>query len=252
MRKFLLLSITLAITLQLSAQQDKNEKEAIKFFRQGNEAFYDRSDFTAAINSYNQALYYYLKPEYYLKRGQVYLAKNDTCVACRDFYIASAFGNVDADKRWKQMCVRVLNIKSLSENQRRLLSSPERTEVMYEPCSYDTIITVNSPSPDDPIWPKAEIAPKFPGGDIVLQQLVEQNLKPKLNGLSKDDVPSGRVSVSFIIEKDGTLSEIIVDGVNPSYHNAFIEFAKSLPKYRPAKNKGLPIRFKNKLEIPVR
>lgn len=251
MRKFLLLSITLAVSFQLSAQ-DKNEKEAIKYFRQGNEAFYDRSDFTGAINSYNQALYFYLKPEYYLKRGQVYLAKSDTCAACRDFYIASAFNNGEADKRWKQMCVRILSIKSLSESQRRGISAPKRTDVMYEPCTYDTIITVNSPSPDEPIWPKAEISPKFPGGDIVLQQLVDQNLKPKLNGLGKDDVPSGKVSVSFIIEKDGSLSEIIVDGVNPSYHNAFIEFAKSLPKYRPAKNKGVPIRFKNKLEIPIR
>ena len=52
----------------------------------------------------------------------------------------------------------------------------------------------------------------------------------------------GRVFVTFIIEKDGSISEIKTRGADKSLEKAALKIIKKLPKLIPAKYKGKPIR----------
>ena len=52
----------------------------------------------------------------------------------------------------------------------------------------------------------------------------------------------GRVFVQFIIEKDGSISEIKTRGADKSLEKAALKIIKKLPKLIPAKYKGKPIR----------
>ena len=52
----------------------------------------------------------------------------------------------------------------------------------------------------------------------------------------------GRVFVQFIIEKDGSISEIKTRGADKSLEKVALKIIKKLPKLIPAKYKGKPIR----------
>lgn len=85
--------------------------------------------------------------------------------------------------------------------------------------------------------------PQFPGGIQGLRKFLSDNLKyPELcerAGLK------GKVVVSFVIEKDGTVDDIkIAKGDNPGFNQEAIRVTKLLPQWIPGKFKGKPIRVK--------
>ena len=59
----------------------------------------------------------------------------------------------------------------------------------------------------------------------------------------------GRVFVQFIIEKDGSISEIKTNGIDKSLEKAALKIIKKLPKLIPAKYKGKPVR--EPVSIPI-
>jgi protein TonB len=59
----------------------------------------------------------------------------------------------------------------------------------------------------------------------------------------------GRVFVTFIIEKDGSISEIKTRGADKSLEKVALKIIKKLPKLIPAKYKGKPIR--EPVSIPI-
>lgn len=53
----------------------------------------------------------------------------------------------------------------------------------------------------------------------------------------------GRINISFIIEKDGTISNVkTIHSLNPQYDNAAVKFIKSMPKWVPAEKDGIVVR----------
>ena len=60
----------------------------------------------------------------------------------------------------------------------------------------------------------------------------------------------GRVFVNFVIEKDGSISNVIVArGVDPLLDDEAIRVVKSLPKFQPAKQRGKPVRMQYTVPI---
>lgn len=53
----------------------------------------------------------------------------------------------------------------------------------------------------------------------------------------------GRVFIKFIVEKDGSISNVEVNrSVNPDLDNEAIQVIKSMPKWNPAKQNGTEVR----------
>ena len=97
-----------------------------------------------------------------------------------------------------------------------------------------------------------EEMPEFAEGGIPgLMKFISSNLKYPAEALDKGI--QGRVIVQFIVEKDGSLSNInVVRGVDPLLDDEAVRIIESSPKWKPGKQKGqavsvkftVPIRFK--------
>jgi len=93
----------------------------------------------------------------------------------------------------------------------------------------------------DSIFQVVEEMPEFPGGQLSLLKWVANNIKyPEVaaqNGVE------GRVFVQFVVDKDGGISNALVSrGVDSSIDNEALRVVNSLPKWKPGKQRGKPVR----------
>ena len=90
--------------------------------------------------------------------------------------------------------------------------------------------------------------PSFPGGEEAMLQFITDNLTYPED--AKEAGISGRVVLEFIIEEDGSISEIkIIQGVHTSLDEEAIRIVKMMPKWEPGKKGSEPVRVSYKLPI---
>lgn len=95
--------------------------------------------------------------------------------------------------------------------------------------------------PDDKVYDVVEQMPTFPGGPAALLQYLNNNIRyPKVaeaNGIQ------GRVTVQFVVEKDGSISGVrTMKSVEPSLDREAERLVKSMPKWNPGKQNGSAVR----------
>ena len=93
------------------------------------------------------------------------------------------------------------------------------------------------------IYDVVEHMPIFPGGMAAMMEFINQNKRyPKDALLEK---VQGRVIISFVVEKDGSLSNIEVHkGVKPSLDKEAVRIVKSMPKWKPGTQDGKNVRVR--------
>lgn len=91
--------------------------------------------------------------------------------------------------------------------------------------------------------------PKFPGGENEMSKFIQKTID--YERLSNANA-SGKAGVYFIVEKDGSLSNIVLyQGSSSSeLNNEAIRIVKKMPNWEPGKQKGKPVRVK--LILPIR
>ena len=95
---------------------------------------------------------------------------------------------------------------------------------------------------------KVDEKPSFPGGESAMKSYLNSNVKYPVE--AQENCIQGRVIVQFIIEKDGSISDVkISSSVNPSFDREALRVVKAMPKWNPGKLQGIPARVKN--EVPV-
>ena len=104
---------------------------------------------------------------------------------------------------------------------------------------------------NDTILESVEIQAEFPGGTDALMKWLNKNIHYP-EGAALNDI-QGRVIVKFVVKEDGSIGTVtVVKGVNPLLDQEAVRVVKKMPKWYPAKNKGvavssyfnLPISFK--------
>lgn len=81
----------------------------------------------------------------------------------------------------------------------------------------------------------------FPGGDAALVKWIAENISYPQNAYMNSI--QGRVLVKFVIETDGSISNVsVVRGVDPELDAEAIRVVKKMPKWTPAKNSSVPVR----------
>lgn len=90
--------------------------------------------------------------------------------------------------------------------------------------------------------------PSFPGGEGALRDFISKNLRyPKF---AKEKGIYGPVHVSFIVEKDGSLTDFIVTrSVDPSLDKEAIRVLQSMPKWNPGKLDGQFVTVKTGMSV---
>ena len=90
--------------------------------------------------------------------------------------------------------------------------------------------------------------PSFPGGLENLSKYIADNIK--YPPLAKEYGITGKVYVSFIIEKDGTISNVkCIRDIGAGCCDEAILLVESMPKWNPGIQKGKPVRTKYTLPI---
>lgn len=90
--------------------------------------------------------------------------------------------------------------------------------------------------------------PSFPGGESAMKSYLNSNVK--YPAVAQENGVQGHVIVQFIIEKDGSISDVkVASGVDLSLDKEAIRVVKAMPKWNPGKLKGIAVRVKN--EVPV-
>lgn len=83
--------------------------------------------------------------------------------------------------------------------------------------------------------------PSFPGGTNALNTFIASNLKYPV--WAQEEGIQGRVVVKFIVEKDGSISNVEVDrSVSPSLDNEAMRVVKAMPKWIPGQINGKAVK----------
>ena len=121
-----------------------------------------------------------------------------------------------------------------------------------KPVLLDVVVKTEAQTePDDKPFDVVEQMPEFPGGTPELMKYVSTNVKyPK--EASKDGI-QGRVVVQFVVEKDGSISEVeVIKKVNEHLDAEALRVVNAMPKWKPGKQKGENVRVKYTLPISFR
>lgn len=110
-------------------------------------------------------------------------------------------------------------------------------------------ILVSAPQSKDEIYKVVEVAPEFIGGQKAMTDFLIKNVKYPEDDQKKGI--EGTVYVSFVVEKDGSVSEVkAIRGVNTSLDNEAIRVVKLMSKmWKPGTQKGKPVRVQFNLPI---
>ena len=101
---------------------------------------------------------------------------------------------------------------------------------------------------DDDVFVVVEDQPEFPGGMQALMAFVAENTRFPAE-LANSDI-EGRVVVDFIVNKDGSLSNIkVVRSLHPLLDAEAVRVIKTMPKWSPGTQRGLPVKVRYTLPI---
>ena len=90
---------------------------------------------------------------------------------------------------------------------------------------------------------KVDEKPSFPGGESAMKSYLNSNVK--YPDVAQENGVQGRVIVESIIEKDGSMYDVkVIRSVDPSLDREALRVVKAMPKWTPAKLKGIPVRTK--------
>ena len=100
-----------------------------------------------------------------------------------------------------------------------------------------TVVSQSSQS----VYDEVEVMPEFPGGMQAMIEYLNTNIKYPKDAIKQE--VGGRVMVMFVVETDGSLSNVrVARKVFPSLDAEAVRVVKSMPKWKPGKEKGRSVR----------
>lgn len=150
---------------------------------------------------------------------------------------------------WKLLATLPVLALLLIVNARASAQQVKKTdETVYEFSTKD-ITTIKIKKVDnDSIYQIVEVMPEFPGGTEKLMEYLSGNIKYPEE--AKEKGVSGRVFLSFVIEKDGAVSNVkVAKGIGKECDDEAVRVVKAMPKWKPGLMKGKPVRVGYMLPI---
>ena len=98
------------------------------------------------------------------------------------------------------------------------------------------------------VYDVVEQNPEYPGGMPAMIEFLQANIKYPEDAIKQNI--GGRVIVMFVVEPDGSLSNVrVARKVFPSLDDEAVRVVKSMPKWEPGKEKGRPVRVNFTLPV---
>ena len=107
------------------------------------------------------------------------------------------------------------------------------------------------PEVENKVFDVVEQMPSFPGGNDALMKYLSDNVKYPV--VAQENGVQGRVVVSFVVEKDGSITDVkVVRSVDPSLDKEAQRVVKSMPRWIPGKQNGSAVRVKYNVPVSFR
>ena len=105
---------------------------------------------------------------------------------------------------------------------------------------------------EEEIFMVVENMPEFPGGQQALFKFLGENIKYPV--IAQENGIQGRVVCQFVVEKDGKATDIQVvrSSGEPSLDKEAVRVLSSMPKWKPGKQRGKPVRVKYTVPVSFR
>lgn len=105
--------------------------------------------------------------------------------------------------------------------------------------------------PSDQVFTVVEVMPEFPGGQGALLQFLARSVKYPV--IAQENGIQGRVTASFIVEKDGSISDIeVIRGVDPSLDKEAVRVLSQMPNWKPGTQRGKEVAVKYTVPVTFR
>lgn len=93
-----------------------------------------------------------------------------------------------------------------------------------------------------------EVYPEFPGGMEAWSKYIQRNLR--YPGMAQDSGIQGKVYLSFVVEKDGTITDVkVVKGIGYGCDDEAMRVIKKSPRWKAGMQNNLPVRVRYDMPI---
>jgi periplasmic protein TonB len=109
-------------------------------------------------------------------------------------------------------------------------------------------VVVEEEEEEAPIFTVVEAMPEFPGGDESRIRYLQNTLKyPQM---ARESGIQGRVFVTFVVERDGSISDVkVLRGIGGGCDEEAVRVIQQMPKWVPGKQRGKPVRVQFNMPI---
>jgi TonB family protein len=233
---------------------------AVTLLHQGKEAL-QVGESEKALVLLNQCTANFSLPEAILLRADIQLKAGDTCKACSELRNADGIPDNAIGTAYRKLCAETRMEHRIPADIKINIPDVQYMERQRDICTNQYVLYAVSGSAGlttrtnllninrEPVFAIAEEMAQFNGGDKALQNYLKTNLIYPED--AKNAKKKGSVYVSFIVEKDGSLSAIsIVKSLDKSCDAEAIRLVKNMPAWIPATSRGKSVRVK--LIQPIR
>ena len=129
-------------------------------------------------------------------------------------------------------------------NEEKQQTTVTETETILEQPVYDT----EAATLQDSLYRVTEVMPEYPGGPNEMMRYIQENIKYPQSAI--DNKIEGRVFVTFVVEKDGSISNAaVLRGIDKECDAEALRVVSSMPKWNPGQQDGKNVR--TQFTIPI-
>ena len=132
-----------------------------------------------------------------------------------------------------------------------VIQASDDTEKAVE-VKYTPVVVEEEEPEEQTIFEVVEQMPEFPNGGMAgLMQYLSKNIKYPT--IAQDNGTQGRVTVQFVVNRDGSIVDAkVLRGVDPYLDKEAVRVIMGMPKWKPGMQRGKPVRVKYTVPVMFR
>ncbi len=141
------------------------------------------------------------------------------------------------------------DLKVADPGQKDIKGDPTQTVRIDEPVGNAPVSAAVTESNPNEIFTSVEVLPSFPGGMEAFGKYLGKALR--YPSVAQENGVQGRVNVTFVVERDGSLTDIKPIGrqLGSGLEEEAVRVLKSAPKWTPGRQNGRPVRVQYTVPI---
>ncbi len=153
---------------------------------------------------------------------------------------------VDKDREVKDQEQVLENTAQLGADDHKGIEDVNRDRVVKEVVE---VKPVEKPKEEGPLSvAMVEQKPSFPGGESAMYKWLQDNII--YPAAASEEGVQGKVTVQFIVEKDGSITHVqVVRGKHPALDAEAARVIRKMPRWTPGRNNGQPVRVTYHLPV---